>query len=212
MLLPRRPLSALTLGVLALSLAACAPSGVGALGEGFADTPTPAPESTISPEPGSWDGVQPPAGYRVVLLTPEYESSSEALAAGVEAWAAEQGVGLERVGVSTPDQAVDGIVEAMDLDADLIVATGPALVDPLALVTASHLDEQFLVLGAQLPEPTVNVTAAIWDGAASRGSEVSESDATHAAAAYTSERAGSAVRAGVASVLHGLTGIVVQLP
>jgi len=36
-----------------------------------------------------------------------------------------------------------------------------ALVDALALVTASHLDQKFLVVGAQLPEPTVNVTAAI---------------------------------------------------
>jgi hypothetical protein len=55
---------------------------------------------------------------------------------------------------------------------DLVICAGNALVDALALVTASHLDQQFLVVGAQLPEPTVNVTAAIWRGASSRGGEV----------------------------------------
>jgi hypothetical protein len=67
---------------------------------------------------------------------------------------------------------VDRIVEAMDLTPDLVICAGHALVDALALVTASHLDQQFLVVGAQLPEPTVNVTAAIWRGASSRGREV----------------------------------------
>jgi hypothetical protein len=43
-----------------------------------------------------------------------------------------------------------------------VISAGNALVDALALVTASHVDQQFLVVGAQLPEPTVNVTAAIW--------------------------------------------------
>jgi hypothetical protein len=52
---------------------------------------------------------------------------------------------------------VDGIVEAMDRAPDLVICAGSALVDALALVTASHLNQQFLVVGAQLPEPTVNV-------------------------------------------------------
>ncbi|EOD67187.1 hypothetical protein [Amycolatopsis vancoresmycina] len=48
----------------------------------------------------------------------------------------------------------------MKLAPDLIISTGKDLVDALALVTASHLDRQFLVLGAELAEPTANVTAA----------------------------------------------------
>ncbi len=36
---------------------------------GFAPATAPAPESTHSPPPGSWSGVSAPAGYRVVLLT-----------------------------------------------------------------------------------------------------------------------------------------------
>ena len=36
-------------------------------------------------------------------------------------------------------------------------------------MTANHLDQQFLVLGAELAEPTENVTAADWAGASFRG-------------------------------------------
>ena len=57
-------------------------------------------------------------------------------------------------------------------------------------MTASHLDQQFLVLGAELAEPTYNVTAA----------PRSPTSAPR-----------SALRAGVAAVLHGWTGIVIRL-
>ena len=47
-----------------------APTPVGALGPGFVDPAAPpSPEATITPSPGSWDGVRPSKGYRVVLLT-----------------------------------------------------------------------------------------------------------------------------------------------
>src|SRR5262249_604815 len=103
-----------------------------------------------------------------------------------------------------------GVVEAMQPKPDLIICAGHALVDALALVTASHLDRQFLVIGAQLPEPTVNVTAAVWQGASFRGGEVPDT-ATFDPDAVTPEHAGAAIRAGVASVLTGLTGIVIWL-
>ena len=106
---------------------------------------------------------------------------------------------------------MDGIVEAMDLRPDLVICAGNALVDALALVTASHLDQQFLVVGAQLPEPTVNVTAAIWRGASSRGGEVPDTASSFDPDAFTPEHAGAAIRAGVASVLSDLTGIVISL-
>jgi hypothetical protein len=209
--------------VIALVLGGCAASDdwsaprhavepVGTLAPGFIDAAAPpSPEATVTPEPGTWDGVHPPAGYRVVLLTAEYDPATAQLATGVTEWAGAERVSLKRVEVAAPDGAVGGITEAMDLAPDLIIATGPALVDALALVTASHLDRQFLVVGAQVPEPTGNVTAAIWDGAASRGSEVADTADSHDETAYTSERADAAVRAGVASVLHDVTGIVLQL-
>ena len=98
----------------------------------------------------------------------------------------------------------------MDLAPDLVICAGNDLVDPLALVTANHLDQQFLVLGAELAEPTYNVTAADWPGAAFRGEGLGMPSA-YDPATFTPERAARAVRAGVAAVLNGLTGIVIRL-
>jgi hypothetical protein len=63
---------------------------------------------------------------------------------------------------------VPSILTAIEMGPDLIVSAGNDLVDPLALVTASHLTQQFLVVGAELAEPTGNVTAVDWTGASGR--------------------------------------------
>ena len=165
----------------------------------------------IRPTPGSWDSVHPPRGYRVVLLTAGGDPATTTLVTAVKHWARAQQVRLDTVAVTEPNGFVDGIVEAMDLRPDLVICAGHALVDALALVTASHLDQQFLVVGAQLPEPTVNVTAAIWRGASSRGREVPNTASSFNPDAFTPEHAGAAIRAGVASVLSDLTGIVIWL-
>jgi hypothetical protein len=185
---------------------------IGTLAPGFTDTAAPpAPEATITPRAGTWDSVHPSPGYRVVLLTSGDDAVTTTLATAVREWAAAEDVSLKTVTVTDPALAIDGIVEAMELEPDLIVSAGGDLVDPLALVSANHLDRQFLVVGAQLPEPTGNVTAAVWQGAASRGSEVDDSPTSVDPDAVTPERADAAVRAGVASVLSDLTGIVVWL-
>jgi len=150
---------------------------IGALGPGFIDPAAPPPpEGMIRPRPGSWDAVRPPRGYRVVLLTAGDDRATTTLVRAVRQWANVEHLTLETVAVREPDVFVDGIVEAIDLRPDLVICAGNALVDVLALVTASHLDQQFLVVGAQLPEPTVNVTAAIWRGASSRGGEVADTE------------------------------------
>jgi hypothetical protein len=183
----------------------------GALGPGFIDpSAPPPPEGLIRPRPGSWDAVRPPHGYRVVLLTAGDDSATTTLVTAVRHWAKAEHVRLQTVAV-TRAYAVDGIVRAMQLRPDLIVCAGHSLVDALALVTASHLDQQFLVVGAQLPEPTVNVTAAIWRGASSRGSEVPDTASSFHPDAFTPQQAGAAIRAGVASVLSDHTGIVLSL-
>ena len=185
---------------------------IGTLGSGFIDPTTPpAPESTIRPAPGSWDSVRPPRGYRVVLLTAGNDRATTTLVTAVRQWAKVEHLRLETVAVREPDFFVDGIVEAMDLKPDLVICAGHALVDALALVTASHLDQQFLVVGAQLPEPTVNVTAAIWQGASSRGREVPDTRSSFDPGTFTPEHAGAAIRAGVASVLSDITGVVIWL-
>jgi hypothetical protein len=171
----------------------------------------PSPAATITPQPDSWDGVAPASGYRVVLLEADYDRASAELAAGARSWAERSGASVESVRVPSADGEVAAIIEAMDLDADLIVSVSPTLVDALALVTASHLDEQFLLLGAQLPEPTENVTAAVWSGASTRGSEVANPAGSDEEPAYTAENADRAIAAGAAAVAHGLTGIVIDV-
>jgi len=187
------------------------PHPIAALGSGFFDpAKPPPPEGTIRPRPGSWDAVHPPRGYRVVLLTAGDDPATTTLVTEVKHWAKAEQVALETV-TTTGAKAVDGIVQAMDSRPDLVLCAGHVLVDALALVTASHLEQQFLIVGAQLPEPTVNVTAAIWRGASTRGKEVPDTDLSFNPSAFTSNQAGAAIRAGVASVLNHLTGIVISL-
>ena len=184
---------------------------IGTLGSGFFDPKKPpAPEATIRPKPGSWDAVHPPRGYRVVLLAAGDDHPTATLVTAVRQWAQAEQVTLETV-AATEARAVDGIIQAMELRPDLVVCAGHALVDALSHVTASHHDQQFLVVGAQQPEPTVNVTAAIWRGASSRGSEVPNTASSFHPDSFTPQHAGAAIRAGVASVLNNLTGIVISL-
>ncbi|MFB9688802.1 hypothetical protein [Amycolatopsis plumensis] len=185
------------------------PGPVGALGPGFV-TASPTPEATITPSPGSWDGVRPSPGYRVVLLTAEDDAPTRTLVAAVTDWARQEDVSVKTVEAKDPDRYTESISEAVKLAPDLIICTGKDLVDALALVTASHLDRQFLVLGAELAEPTANVTAANWPGASFRGEGLGTSTG-YDPASFTPARAAAAVRAGVASVLSGLTGIVIRL-
>jgi hypothetical protein len=187
------------------------PSPVGTLGPGFVDTATtPAPESTITPRPGSWADVHPSKDYRVVLLTAGADAPTRALVAAVRSWADDEDVDLRTVAVGDPHEAVAGISKAIGMNADLIVSAGNDLIDPLALVTPNHLDEKFLVVGAELAEPTHNVTAVDWEGASFRGEGLGMSS-TYDAGSFTAERCAAAIRAGVAAVLNGLTGIVVWL-
>jgi hypothetical protein len=186
------------------------PTAVGTLGPGFFDPAAPpAPEATLIPRPGSWDGVHPSKGYRVVLLSAGSDRPTRTLVDAVTRWAEQEDVSLKTV-TAAPDRYIPAITEAMRLAPDLIISAGNALVDPLALVTANHLDRQFLVVGAELAEPTANVTAADWTGAAFRGEGLGMPSA-YDPATFTGERAGRAVRAGVAAVLNDLTGIVIQL-
>ncbi|MGW6497613.1 hypothetical protein [Nonomuraea angiospora] len=187
------------------------PTAVGALGSGFSDPAAPpAPEATITPRPGSWDAVRPPAGYRVVLLTAGEDPQTRTLVSSVTKWAEEADASLKTIKATKRDEFIPSIVKAMELAPDLIISAGNDLIDPLALVTPNHLDQRFLVIGAELAEPTHNVTAADWTGASFRGEGLGMSS-SYDPATFTAERAGRAVRAGVAAVLNGLTGIVIWL-
>ncbi|MFI7616207.1 hypothetical protein ACIBP6_33800 [Nonomuraea terrae] len=187
------------------------PTAVGSLAPGFSDpVATPAPESTITPRAGSWNDVRPSEDYRVVLLTTGQDPQTRTLVDAVLTWAEENDVDLRTIAPTDPHQYVASISQAIQLKPDLIVSAGNDLVDPLAMVSPNHLDQQFLVVGAELAEPTENVTAADWTGASFRGEGLGMSS-TYDPASFTPERAGRAIRAGVAAVLNGLTGIVIWL-
>ncbi|MGI5493690.1 hypothetical protein [Microtetraspora malaysiensis] len=186
------------------------PSAVGTPGPGFFPAASPAPEATITPRPGSWNGVRPSEGYRVVLLTTGDDPQTKTLVNAVTEWAEEENVSLKTLTATKPDQFIPRISSAIEMKPDLIISAGDDLIDPLAMVTANHLDQQFLVVGAELAEPTGNVTAADWAGASFRGEGLGMSS-TYDPATFTPERAGRAVRAGAAAVLNGLTGIVIWL-
>lgn len=185
------------------------PTPVGGLGAGFVDPARPpAPEATISPSAGSWDAVHPSKGYRVVLLTTGNDPQTKVLVTAVTEWADAEHVSLKTITATEHSQFIPRITEAMELAPDLVISAGNDLIDPLAMVTPNHLDQQFLVVGAELAEPTANVTAADWTGAAFRGEGLGMSS-TYDPESFTAARCAAAVRAGTAAVLSGWTGIVV---
>ncbi|MWB97938.1 BMP family ABC transporter substrate-binding protein [Agromyces seonyuensis] len=199
------------LAAIALLLAGCAttPSAGSAealLGGG----PSPSPEATVEPPAGSWNGVTPPEGYRAVLVVAGDDPATTTIAAAVEGWAVDHEVEIDRLDADDDTQVLARLEEADGLDADLVIGAGAGVVDEFSYATAQRLDQQFLVVGAQLGEPTRNVTAVVWPGATFRGTGITDDEQD--AAAVTPEAAGDAVDAGVASVLAGLTGIVLALP
>ena len=187
------------------------PTPVGTLGPGFIDgSSPPAPEATATPRPGSWNEVHPSKGYRVVLLTAGDDRPTTSLVKAVKEWADEENVDLRTVVADAPADLVPGITKALTMNPDLIVSAGNDLIDPLATVTPNHLSQQFLVVGAELAEPTHNVTAVDWSGASFRGEGLGTSS-TYDAASFTTDRCAAAISAGAAAVLNDLTGIVFWL-
>ena len=130
--------------------------------------------------------------------------------AAVREWAESEGVVFQQLRAQTDDEVEDRIDQAVAAEPDLVIGAGDGVVDVFALITGQYLAQQFLVVGAELPEPTANVTSVIWPGAMFRGTGLGSSG-TIDPAQVTPERAGEAIAAGSASVLHGHTGIVLDL-
>ncbi|PSM42835.1 hypothetical protein C6Y14_11585 [Streptomyces dioscori] len=187
------------------------PSAVGALGAGFVDpAASPAPEATVTPRPGSWSAVRPSEGYRVVLLTAGDDRPTKRLVTAVREWADREQVDLRTESVTEAADLVPAVDRAIDMGPDLVVSAGNDLIDALATVTPNHLSQQFLVVGAELAEPTHNVTAVDWSGASFRGEGLGMSSA-YDPESFTAARCAAAIRAGTAAVLSGWTGIVVWM-
>jgi basic membrane lipoprotein Med (substrate-binding protein (PBP1-ABC) superfamily) len=187
------------------------PTAVGTLGVGFTDpNRPPTPEATITPRPGSWNAVRPSKDYRVVLLRAGSDRTVDTLATAVTGWAGEVDADVKTVAAKDDADLIPAITKAINLRPDLIISVGNSLVDPLAIATANHLSQQFLTVGSEVAEPTENVTAADWTGASFRGEGLGLPNA-YDPTSFTPDRAGRAVRAGVAAVLHGITGVVLRI-
>lgn len=187
------------------------PTAVGTLAPDFVDAANlPAPEAVFTPSPGSWDGISPARGYRVVLVALGDDAPTRQLVSSVQQWADEVGADLRTLDVGHEADIIPTVTQALDLHPDLIISAGNLLVDPLAIITANHLDQQFLIVGAEVAEPTENVTAVDWAGASFRGEGLGAAT-TYDPASFTPERCATAVRAGVAAVLGGITGFVIWI-
>jgi hypothetical protein len=192
-------------------------SGCSVSEEGAAPRPTDAAHEIV-PEPGRTIEATPPAsvsglgGYRIAAIVPDTSATSVALLSAARAVASASGASLREFPVD--EEGADPVGAALDraLDArpDLVVGLGDGVVDVFSFESAQLLDQQFLVVGAQLAEPTGNVTAVVWDGATSRGSAAG-SDGELSAASVTEGRGADAFEAGLASIQDGTTGVVLRL-
>jgi hypothetical protein len=176
----------------------------------------------VQPDPETWTKVRPSGDYRVLVLAAGKDRSTPQdpqvaiLVAAVQKWAkAEDRVKLKVRYLSDPRSFIQELDDAARKDhADLIVTAGNRLVDPVAAVSANYAGEnpqQFLVLGAEVAEPTVNIAATDWTGSAYLGEGLQES-LSYDPAAVTAPRAYAALRAGVAAVLSGYRSVIVRIP
>lgn len=67
-----------------------------------------------------------------------------------------------------PADPVPAFIHATSSAPDVVMTIGPRFLTTLDPISAANLAQPFLVLGAQLPEPTANVTAMTWPGADTR--------------------------------------------
>jgi beta-galactosidase GanA len=142
------------------------------------------------------------SGYRIAVVVPDDSEESETLLAAAREFAADSGADLEEYRAAAGDDPVGDALEQA-VDADLVVGLGAGVVSVFDFETGKILDQQVLVVGGQLAEPTANVTAVIWPGATSREPAEEES--------VTVQRGVDALGAGVASIREGVTGVVLHL-
>ncbi|RNL75371.1 hypothetical protein EFL95_18305 [Nocardioides marmorisolisilvae] len=176
----------------------------------------------VEPDPETWTKVRPAGDYRVLVLAAGKDAHAAQnpqvaiLVAAVQKWAgAEDRVKLKVRYLHDPNTYIQGIDNAAKKDhADLIITAGNSLVDPVAAVSANYAGEkpqQFLVVGAEVAEPTANIAATDWIGSAYLGEGLEESHFYHPSA-VTAPRAYAALRAGVAAVLTGYKSVIVRIP
>jgi basic membrane lipoprotein Med (substrate-binding protein (PBP1-ABC) superfamily) len=191
-LVPRAGALALIVA-LGLALTACV---------GEPEVALPAPGRTIEATAST---VQDLGEYRIAVVVGDESPESQTLLAATREFAASSGAELvEFAAAETGEDPVgDAFEEAAGAGADVVVGLGAGVTEVFDFESGKLLDQQFLIVGGQLPEPTHNVTAVIWPGANSR--EPGDADSV------TESRGLDALGAGVASIRDGLSGIVLSI-
>lgn len=141
----------------------------------------------------------------IALVIPNDDPATLSLAEGVERFATASGAELRKFTAASsavPD-IDDALMDAIKSEPDLTVGIGPADVPSFDILTADYGDWQFLMIGAELPEPTANVTAVIWDGASPTS--------TDSPMRATADLAEAGMRAGIDSILNETVNVVLYL-
>ncbi|MFC7267412.1 BMP family ABC transporter substrate-binding protein [Microbacterium fluvii] len=203
-------------GALMLGLSGCAAAEPVGAASAVSTSAADADAYAVVPEPGRTIAARAPEhaeelpGYRIAAVVPTATAGADRLAAALGAFAARAGAEVEVFSAADDGEVGDALAQAVETEPDLVIGLGEGVVDVFSLETAQRLDQQFLIVGAQVAEPTANVTAVIWPGATSRGAAAS-ADGAIEAAAITERRGLDALAAGIASVRDGVTGIVLDL-
>lgn len=179
--------------VLGLALTACVAE---------TDDAPPAPGRTIEASPPAMEDL---GEYRIAVVVPDDSDESQTLLAATREFAAGSGAELVefRAAAAGDDPVGDAFEAAAGAEADVVVGLGEGVIDVFDFETAKLLDQEFLIVGGQLAEPTKNVTAVIWPGATSREPVDEES--------VTVPRGRDALGTGVDSIRSGVTGTVLRL-
>jgi basic membrane lipoprotein Med (substrate-binding protein (PBP1-ABC) superfamily) len=225
-----RVVVALGAAVLAVSLTACAggtdaiPSGVtssaASAPAGGSPTPNadqyPAPGSTVAAQAADATAVPVPDGLVFTVVLPEAGSEVDphqraAAVTALQNYAAEHAATVTTLVIDPGTDPDAALQQAVAHHSSLIVTFGPDILDALDRISASTLGQHFLIVGAQLPEPTGNVTAVVWPGAAARAAAATGAPRLDGASGLA-DHASVAISLGVAAVVAGRTGIVLALP
>lgn len=169
----------------------------------------PSPGATLPPiaaPPASPDRL---AGFTVRIVAADDALSASGTAAAI-AFAQQNGADVEAsVSAAGDDDAFAAdLDEAVAAAPSVILTVGPNAIDLVDSASVNTISQLFLLVGAQLPEPTANVTAAVWPGADSRGTVSMAETSPEAFAAHVD----AGLEAGFAAILADETGYVYELP
>lgn len=167
------------------ALTACASGGdVEPAGTAVIGAPAPGTSTPVVPVPGSTapaSSLDPsagiPAGLSLTVIAAvaavDAAQDTETAIAELNTFADAHDASVTVFAIG-PGEVIDPdtlLHDALVDEPDVVVVLGGNVLSALDRVSASNLGQQFLVLGAQLPEPTENVTAVIWPGADARASD-----------------------------------------